>query len=126
MRRCGQQEVVELNGAQQLPLGVLSDIAFPDHAEQLRPGDHIIFYTDGITEAASPDGEMFGTKRLDEVLSQCSLEPAEIIESVRNHLTAPHRRCGDPRRSDAGRGPGDVNEERGMRGDSSSQFDSCV
>jgi sigma-B regulation protein RsbU (phosphoserine phosphatase) len=88
MRRCGQQEVVELNGAQQLPLGVLSEITFPDHAEQLRPGDHIIFYTDGITEAASPDGEMFGTKRLDEVLSQCSLEPAEIIESVRNHLAA--------------------------------------
>ena len=87
MRRCGQQEVVELNGAQQLPLGVLSDITFPDHAEQLRPGDHIIFYTDGITEAASPDGEMFGTRRLDEVLSQCSLEPAEIIESVRDHLT---------------------------------------
>jgi sigma-B regulation protein RsbU (phosphoserine phosphatase) len=88
MRRCGRQEVIELNGAQQLPLGVMSEITFPDHAEQLRPGDHIIFYTDGITEAASPEGEMFGTKRLDEVLAQCSLEPAEIIESVRNHLSA--------------------------------------
>ena len=86
MRRCGRQEVIELNGAQQLPLGVMSEITFPDHAEQLRPGDHIIFYTDGITEAASPEGEMFGTKRLDAVLSQCSLEPAEIIESVRDHL----------------------------------------
>jgi sigma-B regulation protein RsbU (phosphoserine phosphatase) len=88
MRRCSQQEVFQLDGAQQLPLGVLEDSLFIDRAEQLRPGDQIIFYTDGITEATSPDGEMFGTKRLDNVLSECSSEPAEIIESVRNQLNA--------------------------------------
>ena len=88
MRRCSRQEVFRLDGAQQVPLGVLAEVDFVDHAEQLRPGDQIIFYTDGITEAPSPEGEMFGTKRLDDVLSECSSEPAEIIESVRNHLNA--------------------------------------
>ena len=88
MRCCSRQEVIRLDGEQHLPLGVLAEIEFADHAEELRRGDQIIFYTDGITEAPSPDGEMFGTKRLDEVLSECSAEPSEIIESVRSHLHA--------------------------------------
>lgn len=88
MRRCSQHEVYRLDGAQQMPLGVLAETKFVDETEQLRPGDQIIFYTDGIIEALSDDGEMFGTKRLDDVLSACSSEPAEIIESVRNQLNA--------------------------------------
>jgi phosphoserine phosphatase RsbU/P len=88
MRRCSQQEVTRLDGAQQMPLGVMEETTFANHSEQLRPGDQIIFYTDGITEAANADGEMFGTARLDDVLSGCSSEPAEIIESVRQQLHA--------------------------------------
>jgi sigma-B regulation protein RsbU (phosphoserine phosphatase) len=88
MRRCSEQKVLQLNGAQQFPLGVMADVEFFDRAEQLRPGDQIIFYTDGITEASNPKGELFGTKRLDDVLSNCSSEPAEIIESVLKQLNA--------------------------------------
>jgi len=86
MRRCSQQSVVPLDGAQQLPLGVMTDVPFVDHSEQLRPGDQIVFYTDGITEASNAAGELFGTRRLDDVLSDCSSEPAEIIESVLQQL----------------------------------------
>src|SRR5580698_5384812 len=88
MRRCSQQEVSKLDGAQQMPLGVMEETTFPNHSEQLRPGDQIIFYTDGITEATNANGEMFGTQRLDDVLSECSSEPGEIIESVRHQLNA--------------------------------------
>jgi phosphoserine phosphatase RsbU/P len=88
MRRCSQQEVTRLDGAQQMPLGVMEETTFPNHSEQLRPGDQIIFYTDGITEATNANGEMFGTQRLDDVLSECSSEPGEIIESVRHQLNA--------------------------------------
>jgi sigma-B regulation protein RsbU (phosphoserine phosphatase) len=82
MRHCGQPKVFRLDGAQHLPLGVAADTQFADHREQLHPGDQIVFYTDGITEAPSASGEMFGTERLDGVLKGCSSEPREIIDTV--------------------------------------------
>jgi serine phosphatase RsbU (regulator of sigma subunit) len=49
---------------------------------QLLPGDQIIFYTDGITEARNPQGEMFRTQRLDQALENCSLEASALLVSV--------------------------------------------
>ena len=51
-----------------LPLGIDADQTFDDASYQLTRGDRVLFYTDGITEAESPSGEMFGTARLDAVL----------------------------------------------------------
>jgi len=61
---------------------VLDDPQFVSHTEQLEPGDQIVFYTDGITEAANPDGELFGTDRLDRALAACGAEPAEIVDRI--------------------------------------------
>jgi sigma-B regulation protein RsbU (phosphoserine phosphatase) len=61
--------IVSLDGAATFPLGLTEE---PDgHTEAaavLRPGDIALFYTDGITEAVSPDNDFFGVERLDEVL----------------------------------------------------------
>ncbi len=86
MRRCSDQSVLALDGAQQVPLGVLEEPGFVSHTEQLQPGDQIVFYTDGITEAASPSGELFGTDRLDKALATCGAEPAEIVDRVLKHV----------------------------------------
>jgi sigma-B regulation protein RsbU (phosphoserine phosphatase) len=48
----------------------------------LSAGDRILFYTDGITEAQSPDNELFGTERLDLALSECSGDPRILLERV--------------------------------------------
>lgn len=59
-----------LDRAQRLPLGVLPEEEYVDQVEEMLPGDEVIFYTDGITEARAP-GErtrMFGVERLDEIL----------------------------------------------------------
>jgi len=36
--------------------------------EHLEPGDRVLFYTDGVIEARSPDGDFFGVERLVELL----------------------------------------------------------
>lgn len=38
--------------------------------EQLEPGDRVLLYTDGVTEARSPEGEFFGVQRLTDLLAR--------------------------------------------------------
>ncbi len=47
-----------------MALGVLEGVRSEDRAVRLEPGDHLVFYTDGITEAFSPEGELYGEGRL--------------------------------------------------------------
>ncbi|CAN5272777.1 hypothetical protein BH10PLA2_BH10PLA2_04230 [soil metagenome] len=82
LKRCQDGSLVALNEATGLPLGIDSDSAYTECVHQLLPGDQIIFYTDGITEAHNPDGEMFTTERLDRELENCSLEASSLLESV--------------------------------------------
>ena len=39
-------------------------------SEQLEPGDRVLFYTDGVTEARSPDGDFFGPERLVDLIGR--------------------------------------------------------
>jgi len=39
-------------------------------SEQLEPGDRVLLYTDGVTEARSPDGDFFGPERLVDLISR--------------------------------------------------------
>ena len=45
------------------------------------PGDVLVFYTDGITEARNPSGELFGDDRLRELLAGCARLSAEECAS---------------------------------------------
>ena len=56
--------VEALNGAAGLVLGAMPDVEFPDHTVPLRPGDRVVLYTDGVTEACNPADEAYGTERL--------------------------------------------------------------
>ena len=54
-------------------------------AEQtLQPGDRVLFYTDGITEARSADRSFFGDDRLADLLVRASLEHLPVQETVRH------------------------------------------
>jgi sigma-B regulation protein RsbU (phosphoserine phosphatase) len=57
-----------------LPLGIDPSAAYEDEETTLEPGDLLVVYTDGITEAMRPGingRELFGAQRLDRVLSEC-------------------------------------------------------
>jgi sigma-B regulation protein RsbU (phosphoserine phosphatase) len=49
-------------------LGVLEDVEYSDGHERLEPGDSLIFYTDGVTEAENASGEFYTENRLRRVL----------------------------------------------------------
>jgi sigma-B regulation protein RsbU (phosphoserine phosphatase) len=64
-------------------LGIFADQKFSSGMHNLRHGDRIVLFTDGISEAANADLEEFGDKRLVElVLEDTGLQPAEIQEKI--------------------------------------------
>ncbi|MEJ2557705.1 MAG: SpoIIE family protein phosphatase [Anaerolineae bacterium] len=50
--------------ARGIVLGVFSDIELEEREIEVAPGDLLVFYTDGITEARGADGQMFDEERL--------------------------------------------------------------
>jgi phosphoserine phosphatase RsbU/P len=82
LKRCQDGTLLILDQANDLPLGVAEGVVYPESTERLQKGDQIVFYTDGITEAHNPAGELFGTARLDTVLEQCSLHADALLESL--------------------------------------------
>jgi len=53
-----------------LPLGIMTDADFREGRTQLRPGDVLVIYSDGVSEAVNPTGEEFGPTRLYEVVAR--------------------------------------------------------
>ena len=52
------------------PLGLFQDYEFAAGKVQLEPGDTLVLYSDGVTEARSASGEEFGEARLERVIEQ--------------------------------------------------------
>jgi len=73
-----EQIEVETGG----PLGLYPDMTFPPIQAQLVPGETVVLYTDGVTEALDPDGTLYGEQRLFDTLAQCDRQPAGAIEAV--------------------------------------------
>jgi sigma-B regulation protein RsbU (phosphoserine phosphatase) len=63
--------MVEEVGCSGRVLGVFPDAELLDTSLRLMPGEALILYTDGVTEARSPKGDFFGEGRLRSLLSSC-------------------------------------------------------
>jgi sigma-B regulation protein RsbU (phosphoserine phosphatase) len=75
-------EVCVVEAGHGLPLGVESGTSFEDVDIEAQPGDAFVLYTDGITEARSPSGELFHEKRLQEVLRGHHGRPEALTEKI--------------------------------------------
>jgi len=53
-----------------LPLGIDPDVSFAETTARFAPGDLLLLYTDGIVEAETEDGDLFGFDRLERLLEQ--------------------------------------------------------
>ncbi len=66
-----------------MALGVMEDSVWQQKIVRLSPGDVLLLYTDGVTEAQDRAGRFYGEQRLQEVLRSLGSRPAnEILESI--------------------------------------------
>lgn len=86
LKRCATGEILSLDGARTFPLGVSADVVYENAAVRLEPGDQVVLYTDGITEATDPSDVQFGVARLDAVLSECRQDAGAIIDAILKSL----------------------------------------
>ena len=69
-------------------IGLVEEVEFGTETVTLAPGDLLLLYTDGVTEAMNPQDEEFGQDRLAELLRQNSYQPAqELIGRLRDQLS---------------------------------------
>jgi sigma-B regulation protein RsbU (phosphoserine phosphatase) len=52
-------------------LGAFQRVTIDESQVKLEPGDLLVFFTDGVTEARSPEGAVFGEERLLETVQTC-------------------------------------------------------
>jgi sigma-B regulation protein RsbU (phosphoserine phosphatase) len=91
LKRCQDGSLALLDAVRGLPLGIFPDEKYKESVHYLVPGDQLVLYTDGITEAQNARGEMFGLGRLDVVLENCSVGASDLLRSV---LSAVDQFCG--------------------------------
>jgi phosphoserine phosphatase RsbU/P len=86
--RAGRKERVFLERGGTV-IGIRDDVPFEEDAVALETGDLVVFYTDGISEAANAHGEQFGEERLCAAVEILPGEASarEVTEAVLAALT---------------------------------------
>ncbi|MFW5942819.1 MAG: PP2C family protein-serine/threonine phosphatase [Chloroflexota bacterium] len=73
----GSHEALSNTG---MPLGVWPEGGWESRRVQVARGQLLLLYTDGITEAHSETGELFGEERLLQTVQQCAGQPAQRVQ----------------------------------------------
>ncbi len=91
---CGHMPIFIWDGTQcwrykglNLPIGFVQEQKFRALRIPLKPGNMVILYSDGVTEARSPEGLLFGEERLlESIRSMGEKSPAAFIEALRAEI----------------------------------------
>lgn len=88
-RKSGQAISLREGGT---PLGIFPDQIYEHARVNLEPGDQLVLYTDGLTEATNSEGEEFGEARLVELTNRnLRLSAADLLATVAKEV---NRYCG--------------------------------
>jgi phosphoserine phosphatase RsbU/P len=85
----GKIELIEATG---LPLGLFEEADYEEFTFQAKPGDMFVFFSDGILDASNAEGQMFGRRRTEEIISKCANVSADcavksLFEAVAEHAS---------------------------------------
>jgi len=94
----GSEHIAAIQAAT-VPIGLFCDQKFSSSTLHAAPGDSLVIFTDGISEAEAPDGAQYGSSSLEALLKGCRELPSrELVEKC---LQAVHQfRSGSPRLDD--------------------------
>jgi len=89
-----QDEVIQL-GSHRFPLGIFLDVveeAAQPHEElqsecQLRPGDRVVFTSDGVNETQDRRNEQFGMRRIETTAQRRDLDAHGFVDLLHNQIT---------------------------------------
>jgi sigma-B regulation protein RsbU (phosphoserine phosphatase) len=79
VRPNGRTPSVRLLQTGGLVIGALADVAYEVEAVELQPGDLLVAYTDGVTEAFDPEDREFGEDRLRDVVLDSARLPVQVV-----------------------------------------------
>jgi sigma-B regulation protein RsbU (phosphoserine phosphatase) len=80
IRTNGETVRLDIGG---LVLGALEDFSFEESTIQFMPGDLLVIFSDGISEATNSSDDMYGEERLERfVVENRDRSPADIIEAI--------------------------------------------
>jgi sigma-B regulation protein RsbU (phosphoserine phosphatase) len=86
LRRGGEMETIAATG---LPVGLFSSGSFLVRTVWLRPGDVLLLYTDGLSEALDASGAEYGDERPRTVLARCGgLSASDVVRACVDDLRA--------------------------------------
>jgi sigma-B regulation protein RsbU (phosphoserine phosphatase) len=78
-----------LGNSKNIAAGVMEDIPFTEETLQLEPGDTLLMYTDGVTEATDTEEKEYGEARLEALLKQSTqADCQQIIDNVKADVKA--------------------------------------
>jgi sigma-B regulation protein RsbU (phosphoserine phosphatase) len=72
----GKNEVIEATG---LPLGLFDEADYDEFKFRMKPGDMFVFFSDGMLDARNRAGDMFGRRRVEEIVASCAAKSADCV-----------------------------------------------
>ncbi|MFE7806183.1 PP2C family protein-serine/threonine phosphatase [Streptomyces sp. NPDC057430] len=86
-----------------LPLGwgFVTESPPTEHSQRLQPGDRILLYSDGVTDARPPDGDLYGEERLVDTVIRATAAGDPAPEALRRLIQGLRQHQGHKLRDDA-------------------------
>jgi serine phosphatase RsbU (regulator of sigma subunit) len=95
------RHVASLGRPPHTPMGYRLERRLTPAGYQLEPGDRLVFYTDGIVEARSPEGEPFGPERFADFIIRREADGLSAPETLRRLIQTVMAHQGDRLQDDA-------------------------
>ncbi len=83
----GKNHVIEATG---LPLGLFDDADYDEFRFKMKPGDMFVFFSDGILDARSRNGHLFGRGGVEKLVVECAGKSAQVVVDTLFKAVAEH------------------------------------